>query len=365
MGLTLLFILSHQTFHFQIMSNIVAVGAWVERFFRNIIQSKYSYHYLFWTIRNIITFSYYKTMNKEDIIIQIFQFVLVLIMAYTNILFLIPKFYKQKKFLHYTFYSVSLILFITLIARLYLAFFTRWGWQSLNWFEYFDMCLRHSSVYLLSLFLGLTDDWKQQEKRLSAMQTEKIKAELNFLRSQVNPHFLFNTLNNLYSLALEKSDKTPEYILKLSNIMDYMLYESNEMEVPLEKDLDNLKNYIEIERIRHLDGSKIQFDIEGNTKSQMIAPLILLPLVENAFKHGLNARFEDNFVKALVQVEGQKLSFFIENNKNTEGVAFEEKGHGIGLQNLYKRLELFYPKRHYIEITENAKTYAVLLKLDL
>lgn len=354
------------------MSKIIAVGAWVERFFRAIIQSKYSYHYLFWTIRLIVTFSFYKNMNKEDIIIQLFQLMLIVIMAYTNILYLIPTFYKKKKFLRYTFYSVSLILFITLIARLYLAFFTRWGWASLNWFEYFDMCFRHSSLYLLSLFLGLTDDWKRQEKRLSDMQTEKIKAELNFLRSQVNPHFLFNTLNNLYSLALEKSDKTPEYILKLSNIMDYMLYESNEMEVPLEKDLDNLKNYIEIERIRHLDGSKIQFEIEGNVKSQMIAPLILLPLVENAFKHGLNARFEDNFVKALICVEDQKLSFFIENNKNTpnngqntEGASFEEKGHGIGLQNLYKRLELFYPKRHFIEIRGNAKSYAVLLKLDL
>ena len=201
-------------------------------------------------------------------------------------------------------------------------------------------------------------------ERENMLEKEKTASELNFLKAQINPHFLFNTLNNLYGLALKKSDKTPEIIMRLSDIMDYMLYESPEAKIPLTKDVDNLINYVEIEKIRQGNNARINFTNTGDINIQKIIPLLMLPLLENGFKHGINKAPVNAFLDACLTVTENFLEFSVTNNKTTAETS-NTIGHGIGLQNLRRRLELFYPTKYELNITENNDSFSAFLKIDL
>jgi two-component system LytT family sensor kinase len=174
---------------------------------------------------------------------------------------------------------------------------------------------------------------------------------------------LFNTLNNLYGLALEKSDRTPEVILKLSKIMDYMLFELDGSKVPLGKDVENLENYIALERIRQGNNARIVFHKSGTIDNQMIEPLLLLPLVENAFKHGINKIIEGAYLEIKLEVTANTLRFEVTNNYRPS--ASEKQMHSsIGLTNLRRRLELFYPNRYTLTIQDDSANYQVTLTLE-
>ena len=181
------------------------------------------------------------------------------------------------------------------------------------------------------------------------MTMEKLRAEVNYLRAQINPHFLFNTLNNLYGLSLQQSPKTPELIIRLSRMMDYMLYEVEGTKVLLQRDLENLLNYIEMERIRQGNNALIYYDVEGEISNQLIEPLLFLPLVENAFKHGVNQIIEGAYLEVKVIIKEDHLSFTVKNNYKA-GKDRDQVHQSLGLVNLRKRLELFYPGKHLLEI---------------
>nr|WP_245545651.1 sensor histidine kinase [Gillisia limnaea] len=198
-------------------------------------------------------------------------------------------------------------------------------------------------------------------------QQEK-EAELKLLKAQLNPHFLFNTLNNLYGLSVMKSDKLPGLMLKLSDLLRYSLYETKETLVPLEKEIQYLENYISLEKIRLEDTTAIQFTKTGNLSSQKIAPMLFIVFVENAFKYlGVSVEEKSRVVVSIKEVN-DRLIFKCENTKYKMGAAIEnlEKGkNGIGLMNAKKRLTLMYPERHSLLITENDKTYNIELAIDL
>jgi LytS/YehU family sensor histidine kinase len=226
-------------------------------------------------------------------------------------------------------------------------------------FYVFNVC-----SYILTSFLLFSLQEKQQQKeRLDQVELEKLGTEIKYLRAQINPHFLFNTLNNLYGLSLERSEKTPEIILKLSQIMDYMLYESNDLKVYLKKDINNIENYIDIERIRQGNNAGILFEVKGEISNQVIVPLILLPLVENAFKHGVNTIIKGAYMHVSIEVNGADLSIDVKNNFKKSGD--EESREGIGLSNLQQRLDLFYPDAHTMEVEATNDDYHVNLKLRL
>jgi LytS/YehU family sensor histidine kinase len=231
-----------------------------------------------------------------------------------------------------------------------------------------------------SLKLGLNSLEQQQTNR--QLENQQLQTELNFLKSQVNPHFLFNTLNNLYSLALTKSDRAPEVVLKLSAILRYMLYECNERMVYLNKELEYLRNYIELEELRQDGTNLIELQVQGNTDRKMIAPLLFTPLLENAIKHGLNRTTASAWVRMHLEVSAMDLSFTIVNSKAPQS-AFHQtpmpnpvlvaeqatrsgvRTGGIGLLNVKRRLDLIYPNRHAFAVSETAETYTVTLKLTL
>jgi len=231
-----------------------------------------------------------------------------------------------------------------------------------------------------SLKLALHSLEQQQANR--QLENQQLQTELNFLKSQVNPHFLFNTLNNLYSLALNKSDRAPEVVLKLSAILRYMLYECNERMVHLNKEIEYLRNYIELEELRQDGSNLIELQVQGNADRKMIAPLLFTPLLENAIKHGLNRTTANAWVRMHLHVNAMDLSFTIVNSKAPQSsfhptplpnpVLIAENAArrsvrtgGIGLLNVKRRLDLIYPNRHAFAVSETADTYTVTLKLTL
>jgi len=216
------------------------------------------------------------------------------------------------------------------------------------------------------MFVGLlrfASDWLQLDSRRKALETEKLAAELNFLKAQVNPHFLFNTLNNLYYLATIKSDVTPQVISKLSEVMRYMIYDSNLDKVGLAMEIEYIQNYINLERLRLQEGIPLDFDITGNTDI-LITPLILIAFVENAFKHGVSSSNNHSWIKAALEVNSDHLIFTIGNSKTNKIHDTSEKP-GIGLKNVKRRLDLSYPEKHELIIEDNPNAYHVHLTIHL
>src|SRR5688572_3929460 len=215
---------------------------------------------------------------------------------------------------------------------------------------------------LIGFLLFRLKQYIQQQKKLEQMTVEKLRAEVNYLRAQINPHFLFNMLNNLYGLSLQQSEKTPELIVRLSRMMDYMLYDVEGTKVLLQRDLENLSNYIEMERLRQGNNALIHYEVEGEITNQMIEPLLFLPLVENAFKHGVNQIIEGAYLEVKLIVREDRLTFTVKNNYK----AAKNQGHvhqSLGLINLKSRLEQFYPQKHLLDIYNDSVNYHVKLEI--
>lgn len=203
--------------------------------------------------------------------------------------------------------------------------------------------------------------WYDNEKKQKELEREKKDMELQFLKSQLNPHFLFNSLNNIYSLAYQKSDKTADAILKLSEIMRYMIYESNDSWVSLDKEVEYLQNFIELQKLRFKDKAAVELAIKGEIDGQHIVPLILIAFVENAFKHGV-ANDATNPIKINLIANKEILHFTVSNKKQK---ANKDAIGGVGLGNVERRLQLLYPEQYKLNIINTEDYYTTELILDL
>jgi LytS/YehU family sensor histidine kinase len=202
--------------------------------------------------------------------------------------------------------------------------------------------------------------------RLVKIEQQKLEAELKTLKGQLNPHFLFNSLNNIYSLALIKSDKVPELILKLSDLMRHIIYESKENYIPLEKELEFVNNFIELQRIRTSDKTKIKYDITGIIPSAKIAPLLFEPFIDNAFKHGLPGTDNSDFINITFNFEDRETLVFKLENNYEEMFVQKKINSGIGLKNVRQRLKLLYqPNEYKLDIHKKDHIYRVILELKL
>jgi two-component system sensor histidine kinase AlgZ len=223
-----------------------------------------------------------------------------------------------------------------------------------------------TSNLFIVIFVGMlrfAEDWFELEARRKEIEHEKLAAELNFLKAQINPHFLFNTLNNLYYLAYSKSENTAEVVAKLSQMMRYMIYDSNHPNVLLSKEIEYMQNYISLERLRLNDQIPIKFEVIGNAENLRITPLIFITFLENAFKHGVSNSNPKAWVNVTIQLQDKQCVYTVENSL-VEKPEYSEKS-GIGLQNVKRRLDLSYPNQYKL-ITENKKdVYLVQLTLTL
>ncbi|WP_343669762.1 histidine kinase [Chitinophaga sp.] len=299
-------------------------------------------------------------------------YVLLLLFFYFNFFWLIPTFYFRRKYV--SFFALAIICFglIVLLPNALIVgdnVFHRPPPGMPPPFRDHPEPPKHSllvdmghevflflAVFFFSLILKIRNRWKQAEQ-------EKLNAELSYLKAQINPHFLFNILNSIYSLAVVKSDETPTAVIKLSGMMRYVLNDAGHHMVPLSREIDYIQDYIELQRIRFGSSLPLTFTVNGVPSGQLIAPLILISFVENAFKYGINAS-EDADIQVAISIEEQLLQFHVFNKK----VTFNDipaASSGLGIENTKKRLELLYSGRHTLEITDAADHFSVSLSLQL
>jgi LytS/YehU family sensor histidine kinase len=236
----------------------------------------------------------------------------------------------------------------------------------ISYFEFIDI-LKYFLVFLsITTLLKLSKAWfevAEARQKLAETEKQKIENELLALKSQVNPHFMFNSLNNIYSLALKKSDQAPGAIIKLGDILRYVIYDAQEEHVTIGKELKLIKDYIDLQKIRSKN-AEVKLEISGLDENQVIAPLLFLPLVENGFKHGIKGDLKGWLTISFKQME-DTLTFSAENNIGQAGEVENKKYTGIGIENVRRRLEISYPDKHEFLIFDKEDRYRVELKIKL
>lgn len=228
-----------------------------------------------------------------------------------------------------------------------------------------DIVVLSAGVFIVTLAavaLTLLRQWYAAERRGERLQRERLEAELAMLRAQVHPHFLFNTLNNLYALTLKKSDRAPDVVLKLAELLDYMLYESRADTVPVEREAQLIEEYLELERLRYGSGQRIDFH-SSIERSNPMAPLLFLPLVENSFKHGLSRSSSDAWVRIDLRSDVGEVCFTIENSIARDQPEKQRESEGIGLRNVRERLQLLYPGTHEFVIDDTETLFRITLRI--
>lgn len=290
--------------------------------------------------------------------------------VYINLHLLIARFLKANKYIYYTFWLILLLSISSFLIQgmVVLAIKNR------NFTDQFGEMFS-SHFFTTAIYVGITSfakfvaEWVHLQKinlKYAQAEREKLEAELNALKSQLNPHFLFNCLNNIYSLSLTKSPQTPEIILKLSDMMRYVLYESRENFIPVKKEIEFLTNFIELQKIRLNDKIDIRCEIEGAVPDKKIIPLIFEPFIDNAFKHGLRNPAPSPFIHVLIQFEGEIMRYTVTNNHSALPILSDNKNSGIGLQNIQRRLAHLYNTDEYkFEVNKAIDKFTIQLEVRL
>lgn len=287
--------------------------------------------------------------------------------VYVNLYVLLPRFFVTKKYFTYLLIVLpSLIITAISIAAVHSVTATAITVYLYNLGKI--IMLDIFPVFFVATFIKLWQLWYRQLQMNREILEEKLKAELNYLKAQIHPHFLFNTLNNLYSLTLARSDLAPNVVLKLSALMRYMVNDCREEKIPLEKEVQYLMSYIELEKIRFDQRLEISFNIHNEIKGPVITPLILLPFIENSFKHGPSLDTGKAWITVDLMIKEGTLFFKVENSRTPEpdnDILKAGSSNGFGLKNVERRLDLLYPGRYSLEKKDDPEYYGIDLKLNL
>lgn len=344
------------------------------------LQNRILYHILFWVIA-LLLYTLIDGLNTgfyRNTFIKYLALLPAQILAtYSLTYYLTPNFLAKGKYFYFAVgFLISVYLFSAFgrWSMIYLAEpWIRSDFQQESWIEILSDPLYLVSVYFPGLYLivfifyALKNIKARFEERhqIAILQKEKTDSELQLLKTQIHPHFLFNTLNNLYALSIEQSPKVPDAILKLSDLLDYVLYQCSGASVPLEKEVAFIKNYIELESLRYGDKLDLCFNFELEESKHQVVPLVLLSLVENVFKHGVRGNKTPK-VELSIKVEKQALHFKAYNNKpQAVSKASASLRKGIGSTNVKKQLDLLYPNQYDLQIEDLPESYSVSLKLPL
>lgn len=343
---------------------------------------KLAAHICFWLISIIFTLLlFYYNENRVHFDFVIFLKALITnagfaIAVYINLYILIPRFLKRKNYVFYVFWLIVILSFSSLFIQFLLIFPLR---NLLNVgirFSSFDTNL-HAAFFSATLiyvavtsFLKFIKDWlalQDLNLKLAKIEQQKLEAELKTLKGQLNPHFLFNSLNNIYSLSLSQSEKVPELILRLADLMRHIIYESRENFIDVQKEIEFVTNFIALQKIRAADNVAIQFTLSGEIPTARIAPLIFEPFIDNAFKHGLPGSENHDFIKIHFNFESDNwLKFSIENNYEPVPEGMKRKDGGIGIENVKQRLKhLYAPDDYRLQIIHQNRVHCVKLNLKL
>jgi hypothetical protein len=342
----------------------------IERIIRNRILQ----HLVFWGISFYILLRDFATTSiivPVDLIYTSIFMIFLLLAVYVNLWLLIPAYFNRGK---YAWYFLFVSLLLGSITYLYSFGFDLIvdvvfdGYYLISYFDYWDT-MKYFVIFIgISSLLHFSKSWslyKESETKLAQTQKEKIEAELDALKSQINPHFLFNSLNSIYSLVLKKNDHAPEALIRLSDTLRYIIYESDHEKVLLQKEIEFVRNYMQLQELRMSAKDTLIFDVRGKIKNQKIAPLLLIPIIENCFKYGIKGDTETCFVSIHIDVEEQKMHLKTINNIGQVDNVERVKSRGMGLTNLKKRLSLIYPAHHHLNIDQTGDKFNVDLSIDL
>ena len=295
---------------------------------------------------------------------------LIMVATYFHIFVTFERLLLKKK---YTFFALSLGLsfvvfgFLRRVVNFYMVSKVLYPEKATNLFYLPKITIDTVNVHLfvgLGVMIYFIQKWTEQRRINEELMKEKVAAELSLLKSQVQPHFIFNTLNNIYMLSLKNSPQTSEMIYRLSALLSYMLYDTKKHVIDVEKEIDYVKNYINLEKIRYGERLDVQMTVINNVRGVNVPPLLFLPLVENAFKHGVSNAVEDCWIHIDVSLKKKTLVFKIENSVIKEKCATNGFGNGLGLENLKRRLEILYPNRHELRAMNDECSYLATLKLN-
>lgn len=334
--------------------------------------NRFLQHALFWIAHIVFYGALYGSFDdsyKQTFLEELMYLPVRMVFTYFTLYYLLPRFLLTGKYAaFFTWFLLSSL--IAGIAQRYIAFnydYPLYYPEALaDPFFYFPKIVKmFVGIYPVAFFavaIKLLKYWYANQQAQQILTKEKLQAELKFLKTQIHPHFLFNTLNNVYALTLKKSDRAPDMVLKLSELINYMLYECTGDEVPLNKEIKFIRNYIDIEKMRYGDLLDIDLRVSGDTGNRKIAPLVILPFVENCFKHGASENLRQSWVKITVDAGDDHLIIKVENSKSPDNGRSGTEG--IGIQNVKRRLDLLYPARHELKIINGEETYLVILSIN-
>lgn len=333
-------------------------------------------HFVFWIVFVLMgsfIFSYQQNFPYQFFLLNfLVHLPLFMLFTYGVIYFVVPRFLLKQKYWHF---FVILIL-STSIAALLRAIVSRYVYFALFIPEIlYPNEWINVDIFFINVFwmIGPTivfamfkyyRDWLNSQALANESERKQLVSELQVLKAQLNPHFLFNTFNNLYVLALQKSDKTPEIISKISDLFHYVLYECNSEEISVEKEIKLISDYIQLEQLRYSDRLSISFKKEIDNPECLIPPMMLYTFVENCFKHGCSNDLGSPWIKLLIRVKGNRFEFEASNSIPNATSTSDEIVEGVGLSNIKRRLKLIYPKDHVLEINRKANEFHIRLEIS-
>jgi two-component system LytT family sensor kinase len=289
------------------------------------------------------------------------------LMIYITNYLLIPQLLYKRRYLWFGVIFISMVFGSSVLKMNIIGHITDtpalYNWTADIKKRIYDNVIPHFFLVIAGAAVKLLFDYGKLQKRMAETAKEKAEAELNFLKSQINPHFVFNSLNSVYFLINKDNQEARAALHKFSEMLRYQLYEMNEQKVPVEKEIKYLKEYMDLQQLRKDEKYSVQFRCDESVKGFSIEPLLLIPLVENAFKHLSHHNDRTNFVNVEMDRSNGSFHFHVKNSREAQPTT--ESHGGIGLQNVKRRLELLYPGRHELDIKENADFFDVQLNLQL
>jgi sensor histidine kinase YesM len=288
--------------------------------------------------------------------------------TYITLYILLPKVLLKKNFL---LFAVSFLLMIFLTSKL-MSLFQEHITSKIPMFKLFSIAVGNNVLPLIKV-VGIASSFKLikyyyfREYEAEYEQQQQVKAELELLKSQIHPNFLFNTMNNLFAHTLRNSDESPQIVTKLSDLLRFMIYESGCTYIPIANEFDLLRNYAGLEKLRHGNDVDASITFSGDTDNKLIRPLLLLPLVENCFKYGTDERIEQKWVSINFHIDGNRLFANLANSKSEHNIAYDKNQNykGLGLENVKKRLMLLYPDKSRLIIRDSEDIFQVSLEIEM
>lgn len=330
-----------------------------------------TFHIIFWFCAWFFFFFYYKRYSEVNIYTftaSVINLIAAIATVYTFNYYLIPKILlknKQKKFIAFAFVAIVMFFYIQLLLTLFLVVRLLYaGYQLFP--EMIDVMMLFFNLFFVvfvAIAVKLYKRWNEKDYREQKVQKEKVEAELQMLKTQINPHFLFNTLNSIYVLAMKNSEQTATTVMKLSDILDYILYKIDAPRIAIVDEIQIIENYIELEKIRFADKVNITFTSSLKSEDIQIPPMLIIPFVENTFKHGVTSSMEKSWIKISIDETDQRLDIVISNSKSQNQM--RGKAGGIGLMNVKKQLDLLFGDTYTLDISEKNNRYDVFLSIPI